>query len=446
MKSWISLACTAVLAAGLVACGGGGGGSAPPAMAATVTINGSAATVSAGGQYAVKPGDTVEITPTQGANWTSSGSDASAITLRNPTVSGTKWTAQILNGTPNLVAYTVSATASANPALTQQTVLSVAAGDARNGQYRVYGTSGAQQLLTLDFNVNTYKLTNTDGTGAVSDDFTADSAEAGSFIFKSTRIASTVNTARFRMTTDAVVGGFPFVENFAATTSYAVTPFLGVRKFVTAAASLDGVYNRLGVAQTATTLTSQILQMSISGGGTLVTMCADNTIYSIANCPPASQSTYTITPSEPAGIWLLTNTTDPTDSGKFAIARIGDQNVYLSAGARPLVPGEIVWRLGVQDTPTWQPGTARGASTTGDWGKVDFTTTNYIRSAFNPDATTSSSTGPVGTMAPIAPAGMRILQDGAGHIFFGTYNTKLLTIVSQSNPGTAGYVQLSLID
>jgi len=51
----------------------------------------------------------------------------------------------------------------------------------------------------------------TDDTGVVmADTFSADANDAGTLIFKSTRITSAANTARFRVTSDAVVGTFPF--------------------------------------------------------------------------------------------------------------------------------------------------------------------------------------------------------------------------------------------
>lgn len=448
MKFCISLACTVVLAAGLVGCGGGGGDSSA-AMAVTVSVNGSAATANASGQYAVKPGDTVEITPNQGANWTSSGSDAAAVTLRNPAVSGTKWAAQILNGTANPVTYTVSAAASANAAVMKQAVLNVAAGDTRNGKYRVYATSGEQQLLTLDFNVSTYLLTNTDGTGAVPGDFAADSSEPGTFVFQSSRITSAANTARFRMTTDTVVGSFPFVNKLAAGT-YEVRPFIGARKLVTNQAELDGLYNRLGIERTAAASTSNILQQQITAGGTLLTACRNSTIFSVANCPAPSLSSYAITPSQTtAGIWQFVNVANAADTGSFAMARVGDQLVYLSAGEAPTAPGQFVWRLAMQDTSnSWLPGTARGGSVTGSWGTLNLSATDFTRTLIDPDGTTSSNAALFFSMtAGGGPAGMRQIQGvGGSNVYFGLNNTKLFAMVGASNATTGGYALLNLID
>lgn len=453
MRLLISLACAATLAAGLVGCGGGGGGgggggfSAPAAaLTATVTINGSAATADANGQFAVKPGDTVEITPSQSADWTTSASNDAAVSLRNPSVSGSKWAAQILNGTASAVTYTVSAKASANPPLTKATVLNVSAGDARNGTYRVYATNAQQYQLSLDFNANVYTFVNQDGSAPVTDTFNTDSSEPGTYFFKTSRVASVANTSRFRMTTDAVVGNFPFVDPFGTGSTYAVKPFIGARNLVTSQAQLDGTYNRLGIQRTASAETSQITQTEISSGGTVLKLCAHSTIYSVPNCPLASVATYTVSATEIAGVWHIVNNANPAENGRFAMARIGDQQVYLSAGAAPSTPGMLVWRLAVQDTPVWAAATGHGGSTKGSWGTIDMTATGNTRNAINPDGTTATAANSFSGMGTLGPAGMRQFPDGTGSTYFATYNTKLFTIVGASNVTTGGYLQLNLLD
>lgn len=443
MKFLFSLACAVALAAGLTACGGGGGGDSASSLNMTVSINGSPAAASANGQYAVKPGDTVEITPSQGADWATSGG---GVNLRNPSISAARWSAQILNSTASAATYTVTAKASANPSLARAAVLNVSAGDARNGTYRVYATNSQQYQLSLDFNVNAYTFVNQDGSTPVSDTFGTDSAEPGSFFFKTDRVSSVANMSRFRVGTDVVVGAFPFVDPFAAG-SYAVKPFIGARKLVTNQADLVGTYNRLGIQRTASAETSQITQTQISAGGTVSRLCHDNTIYSIANCPPGSVTTSTIAATEIPGVWSIVNNANPNDSGRFAMALIGDQKVYLSAGMTPATPGMLVWRLGVQDTPTWGSGAGYGGSTKGSWGAVTVTDTTSSRTAFLPDGTSSQAFNNLHPMAAIGPLGMRTLTDIAtGETYFFTYNTKLYTVVGASNPTTGGYLQLSLLD
>jgi hypothetical protein len=462
MRFLVSSACAAALAAaGLVGCGGGGGGGgggvgfmAAPAPAAalttTVSINGNPATADGSGQFAVKPGDTVEITSSQGAEWTTSASSAGAISLRNPSTSGTKWSAQILNATAGAVTYTVSAQASANASSTKATVLNVAAGDARNGTYRVYATNGLQYELSLDFNVNFYTLVKLDSAAQVadspvSDTFYTDSAEPGTYFFRTSRVASPVNVSRFRMTTDAVVGAFPFVDPFAATTAYAVKPFIGARNLVTDQAQLDGNYNRLGIQRTASEETSQIGQIELSSGGTVMKFCQHLNIYTVPNCPLASLATYTISATDVPGVWRVVNNANPADGGRFAMARIGDQKVYLSAGAAATVQGMLLWRLGVQDA-TWGSATGHGGSTGGSWGTVSLTATGNTRSVIHADGTTSATANTFQPMGAQQPSGMRLITDGGSHTYFATNNTKLFTIVGASNATTGGYLQLNLLD
>lgn len=446
MRVLFSMACVAAFA-GLVGCGGGGGGSeTAPALTTTVTINGAPAVANASGQFVTQPGDTVEITPSQGADWATTASDGAAVSLRNPNISGTKWTAQILNGATGAATYTVSAKATANASLTKTTVLSVAGGDARNGTYRVYAASALQYLLTLDFNANVYTLTNADGTEPTSDTFASDPSEPGSYLFKSARITSTANTSRFRVTTDAVVGAFPFSDPVATGTVYTVKPFLAARKLVTVAAELDGLYNRLGIQRTASSELSQITQTQFSAGGTVYKLCSNSVIYSIADCPPASLITYNVATTDVPGVWLITNVVDATDSGRFAMARIGDQNVYLSAGAKPATPGQYVLRVGVQDTPLWTTtATGYGSSTAGSWGRVDFTSTGNTRNAVGTNGTATTATNVFVSMAATGPSGMRQIS-GGGATYFATYNGKLFTIVGASNATTGGYFQLNLLD
>lgn len=445
MRVLFSMVCAAAFAA-LVGCGGGGGGG-DTGLTTTVTINGAAAVANAAGQYVTQPGDTVEITPSQGADWTTAASDGAAVSLRNPNVSATKWTAQILNGATGAATYTVSAKATANAGLTKATVFSIAGGDARNGTYRVYSASALQYLLTFDFNANVYTIANADGTEPITDTFARDPSERGAtYVFKSARITSNTNTARFRVSIDSIVGAFPFSDPVATGAAYPVKPFLAVRKLVTNAAELDGLYNRLGIQRTASSESSQITQTEFSAGGTVYKLCNDSTINSIANCPPASLVTYNVAATDAPGVWQITNVVDATDSGRFVMARMYFDKVYLSAGATPSTPGRYVFRIGLEDTPLWTTtDVGYGSSTTGSWGSVGFTTIGSVRSAVDPNGTATSSTNFFSSMGGTGPAGMRQVSDGT-NTYFATYNRRLFTVVGASNATTGGYFQLNLLD
>lgn len=121
-----------------------------------VTVNGAQATPDASGIYAVKPGDTVVVTPSQASSWTSTNGTASAITLRNPSISGSQWASQLVNTLTATALYTVKA--SVGSTLSATAIFSVAAADTRNGSYKVFATNGTQQTLTLNVDTKTYEM------------------------------------------------------------------------------------------------------------------------------------------------------------------------------------------------------------------------------------------------------------------------------------------------
>lgn len=439
MNIWMRMAGLA-LCASLAACGGGGGGGEAPSLSATVSVNGSAATAGSDGQYAVKPGDTVEIVPSQAAEWTGSGSDA-ALTLRSATTTPTKWSARILNAKPQSFTYTASAKASANASLTKDIVLKVAAGDARNGEYRVYATSGLKLKLRMDFDIKAYDMVAEDGT-TLSDDFSAVADEPGTFAFKSSRVSTVANIARFRMATDAVIGAFPFDDAYVAG-SHPIRPFIAVRKLVTRQADLAGVYNRVGIEHRPNAgSTSNIMQLQVVAGGGQLIQCRSQIIYDMAHCAPASLTTFKVTASADAGIWDIVNVADANDGGRIAIADVGGEHMYLSAGKTQ--PDLAVWRIGVIDAPDWNAATAYGASTTPNWGKIDMTQIDYTRTILSPDGSGGSAISTMNSMGTNGPAGMRSISLPNGRSYFGLRNSKVFAVVGANGSSTtAGYAMLS---
>lgn len=447
-----SFACAMTLAL-LGACGGGSGSPAP-VLALSVSINGSLAAADASGQYVVRPGDRVAITPSTSASWTSSG-DTTVVQLREASVSPSQWTAQILNARTTASTYSVTAQAIANPALTQAVVFQVAAGDARNGNYDVYAAVGQSFVLSLNFDANTYSFAYASGAFAASGVFTADSSEPGTFVFTTGRTLIGL-APRFRMTTDAVVGTFPFGDpaELTRTGGPSNSPFIGVRNLVAQQAQIDGLYNRLSLRRSLVEHTAKVMQMQISGSGTVLELCASATMESVANCPAGSVITYAIAPSETPGIWTAVNNADSSDQLRFAMARIGDRKVYLSAGSAPTAPsaprpllGTWAWQLGVQDTPTWLPGTGHGCDAA--CGRIDFTATGFTRIVVNDQGATVGTTSETYLpMGAAGPAGVRRISDSnSRNNYFAVYDTRLLVIMGdQATFTTSDYVQLNLVD
>jgi hypothetical protein len=316
-------------------------------------------------------------------------------------------------------------------------------GFARNGQFHVYAANGSRKRLQLDFDTKSYAMMDSLGQ-ATSGTFSEDAMEPGTYIFASDRITGAANTARFRITADAVVGSFPFEKPWSNPVSYQVMPFVAARAFVTDPAQLDGIYNRFGISRKSDGASdSQILQMQISGGGNLLQMCVDNVIYNVDACPTASKRVYNLTAS-PDSYWTATNNTDANDWFGFRIARIGGQPVWLSGGPSNVTPDTHVFRIGLRDSANWPTARFIGAATEPSWGSQVLDTSASVRSFFSPDGVYETLNLPVTGI--VGPTGIRIVNGSGVQKYFGMQNGTLAVTVGARNPNTQGYILISLVD
>ena len=455
MRKW-NLAAGILAAVALASCGGGGGGgggglagfAAKPALTTSVKINGQAATAQSADLYAVKPGDKVEITPSQNVSWTSSSAPA-GITANALASTPTQWSAQLVNETASAATYTVTASASADASSTRSLQFAVSGGDARNGSYKAFATNGTRQTLALNFDTGAYSWTDSNN-AVVSGSFAADANEAGTYVFQSARIATAANTARFHLNQDTVIGAFPFAVTQSANEAFAIQPFLASRALETQQAALDGVYNRFGIDVGPTTQTSDISQFEISVGGTKLVRCNDANISRIELCQPADQQTWLISPGSASGMWTMTEAATPSNTANIALARIGDQKIFLIAGKSASDPRTAVFRIGVPEGTAWPAGTGYGSATPGSWGRVQVAANNT--STRNGVATDGSVVQTFNTFYPMGtsqPRGMRLLPNTTtGATYFAMQGAKLFAIIGANDPahGTNGYLQLSLMD
>lgn len=438
----------------LAACGGGGGGGGgggfgllPPsstsASSTTPTIQVNGATVQGVGPYAIKPGDTVQIDAGAAVEWTSVGEE---ITLRSPEIGTSSWKAQLVNGSTQAKTFKLTAR-SANSAWDIK--FEVAGGDARNGSYSAYATNGTRQIVALNFDVGTYEWTGS-GMATVSGSFTADTTQAGTYLFQSSRITTAVNTARFRVGQDIIVGAFPFAATQAATESFATQPFVASRVLETNQAGLDGTFNRFGINVGSTTSASDISQMKISDGGTILVRCTHNTIYRVDDCPAASLKTWNISPGNASGTWNMVDPSAPADAALFAMARVGSEKIFLLSGKLNGDSKTAVFRIGLPESTQWPVGLGHGSSTEASWGKVDVRATESFRSAVSADGSTSNAHNTFATMGSTGPLGMRGIS-GTGSdpkSYFAMQGGKIFAIVGANNTttGTNGYLQIDLMD
>lgn len=458
MREWnlaVGILATAVLAS----CGGGGGGGggglngiaamAPkPALTTTVKINGQAATAQSADQYAVKPGDTVEITPSQSVSWTSSSSPA-GITANALANTPTRWSAQLVNETSAQATYAVTASAGAEAANTKALQFVVAGGDSRNGSYKAFATNGTRQTLALNFDTSAYTWTDSNNV-VLAGTFAADANEAGTYVFQSSRVTTVANTARFHLNLDTVIGAFPFVVTQSATESYAIQSFVASRALEMQQAALDGVYNRFGIDVGPTTQTSDISQFQISGGGTTLVRCADINISRIDICPPANLQTWQISPGSVSGMWTMAEVASPSNTANIALARIGNQKIFLIAGKSASDPHTAVFRIGVPEGTAWPAGIGYGTATPGSWGRVEVAANNTsTRSGVATDGSTVQTSNTFYSMAPSQPNGMRLLPNmSTGATYFAMQGANIFAIIGANDPahGTNGYLQISLMN
>jgi hypothetical protein len=439
----------------LVACGGGGGGSgggggfgplppsSPSATTTTPTVQVNGAIVQGTGIYAIKPGDTVQIDAGAAVEWTSAGEE---ITLRNPEIGTSSWKAQLVNGSSQPRAFKLTARSASSA---WDIKFEVAGGDARNGSYNAHATNGTRQLVALNFDVGTYEWTGS-GMTTVSGSFTADATQAGTYLFQSSRITTAVNTARFRVGQDIIVGAFPFVVTQAATESFAIQPFVASRALETNQAGLDGTFNRFGINVGSTASASDISQMKISGGGTILVRCTHNIIYRVDDCPVASLKTWNISPGNASGTWNMVDPSAPADAALFAMARVGSEKIFLISGKLNGDSKTAVFRIGLPESTQWPVGFGHGSSTEASWGKVDVRATESFRNVESADGSTSNAHNTFATMGSTGPLGMRgIFGTGSDpKSYFAMQGGKIFAIVGANNPttGTNGYLQINLMD
>lgn len=366
MKSFVRTMAAVMAAASLVLAGcggggggGGGGGSDATPLALSVKINGAAS--AAADSYNIKPGDSVEVSASQASTWSVSPTQVQAQGL---TSTASQWSAQLINALPAASTLTLSASAGGNAVQNKTINFNVAAADARNGSYKIYSTGGPRATLNLNFDLRTYKLSESNfGDPDLSGAFHEDGNESGTFVFDGTRAGADASGARFRVSEDAVVGAYPLARLQDNPLTYPVTPFIGSRAWVTAQAQLDGYYNRLGTANSF----PQMTQILISDGGTKLKQCSQS--FPFAYCPNADFVTYTVAPASTQGLWNIVDGTGTT-VGSFGVAVRRGENVYLSAGRFSANSTDTIFRIGLREGTTWSAGQGWAVAAPGSWGKV----------------------------------------------------------------------------
>ncbi len=461
MRAHIGTAFAAAVVLGLAGCGGGGGGGGgggvlpigviptptptPTAPAAaelklTVEIAGSIATPDGSGTYSVLPGQEVVVKSSDSVAWAASGGGGTATLTNDVDTGATQWVSRFANSSKtNAASYNL--VASASEGRTKQVNFAVQTGSYDNGDYMVFAANGSRQKLHIDFDAKTYDVTDAVG-DKTSGTFTANGT---GWVFANSRITG-VNNATFLTLKDSFAGGFPFAVPFSSPVAYKNAPFIATRAFVTTQAKLDGTYDRARIEISSTDRDSAIAQIQISGGGTVMKQCVDQNIFRIENCPGASMVTSTVAADAEAGMWALKDPTNGSLLGKFAIATVDGEKIYLSAGTSPATAAQVM-AIGVPAVATYADFNASGWATDGDINLSTVSPGLYSLSA--PAGPVITKSLALNAMISDAPAGMRVAVDGAAPSdqYLAMRSSKLDLLIGNRGPSspTRGYLHLGVI-
>jgi hypothetical protein len=445
MKKSTGTALAAALVLGLAGCGGGGGGGggsgvpllpivnapppppapAPPAVAElklTVEIDGSAATPDSSGKYAVAPGQLVAVKASDSAAWLGS-AGGSGVTRTDVDTGTAQWISRFANpGATGAGGYKLVANASDNRSV--ELNFTVGTGDYGNGDYMVFAANGSRQKLHVDFDAKTYSVTDAAG------DKTSGTFSMGihGWMFTSSRVVGTNNTG-FTALKDTFVGAFPFAAAFTTPVSYKTVPFVATRAFVVSPDKLDGTYDRARIEFTGAGAESAIAQIQISGGGTVMKQCNDLQIYRIENCPSGSVTTSVVAADAEPGMWTLKDATTGTLLGRFSIANVEGDKVYLSAGVAPITSSQIL-SVGVPAAASYAAFDSGGWTTAGTTDFSNVTPTQYTLLSTGPVPTTTLA---LSALTGSSPTGIRLGVSGADS-YFAMRSSRIELLIGARSP------------
>jgi uncharacterized repeat protein (TIGR01451 family) len=429
------------LSAALAACGGGGGSDgevsadvvAQAAVAAQVRGGDTAvftATVSNSGPDAAR---NLTITPLLASGFSiGTVNCAASANASCPATDGLSWTVATLpvGGTltfsievPVPTAARGEITGSLEVALAGDPVLSnnaasavTIAEDARNDTYQVYATNGSEYQLTLDFDAETYAMA---GEGLDEEGSFTPDATAGSFTIE--------GNAKFRVAPDLIVGGFDFGGG--------VKPFVAGRTFAQTLQEVAGTYSMLGInLPDAGAADSRIVSARIVGS--TLTICNDNIIYAVADCPNASRinSSLTVNEGEFTGIDAVNN-----ETSTFRVARSGDTLVYLRAGT---VGNSKRVRIALRETNGLAGGSFFGSSTQGAWNAWTLTDVAYSTVGTSSSGASISDAASLNIISTV-PGIRRGNRDSDGANVFVMQDGPIAVLVGSRGGPAAGHMEIA---
>ncbi|MDM0078259.1 hypothetical protein QTH90_27905 [Variovorax sp. J2P1-59] len=316
--------------------------------------------------------------------------------------------------------------------------------DTRNGDFKFFAGNGSRQALKIDFDQLIYVVTDNAG-GTTSGTLVKPSAPTGRYGVSSALVTTPASTSGLFAFNDTVVGAVPMAVPNSNPVSYAAYPFIASRSLVTTQANLDGIYNRFRVDATASGRDSFIGQAQISGGGTLMTQCLDNGIYRVELCPTASVHKSTISADAESGMWNLTGL-DGVFLGRFAIARVEGENVYLAAGGSPTNAGSSSFSVGFPEGASWAAFNGTGWSTNATMDTAIGAAATFSLASTAPTGAQMSTSYPLVDMGTNGPRGMRESTNGTDRYFFMRSGKLEAMVGARGNANTAGFLHLGVVN
>jgi uncharacterized repeat protein (TIGR01451 family) len=303
---------------------------------------------------------------------------------------------------------------------TTQEVDKPAPPDLRNGDYAVFASNGRQYTLSLNFNDMSYHMlgSQVNRTGT----FTRDVDEV-SYVF--------AGTARFRIESDLVVGGFDF--NFGQHIyDHGVRPFVAARQFTTDTAPLVGVsYNLLGLNLRRNDKLESVVLPSVFGNGVLQS-CRAPVPVKVDLCPEEFLYTYSLTV---AGSEITGADENRNDVIHFRLAQSGSSLILLQADDAADGTGRQ-FRVGLADTTGLAGGSFATSSTSSAWGPTTLSNTSY---AFAGKLSNGTAVNETAVLAPLTNAGPAGLRRGnrasdSAPIYLGQNDVLMLMLVGADDP------------
>ncbi|WP_374568373.1 hypothetical protein [Ideonella sp.] len=272
--------------------------------------------------------------------------------------------------------------------------------DARSGTYRLYGSGGGLSNVTLEMMGNT--LTLDDGETSP-----IHKLDDGSYLSSS--------GVRVGTGLDVLIGQID--------AGGGREPFIAARRFVTAAAELDGLSFNMFASDFTGGGSRQARAFAAWFEGNTLTTCADS-LLSAENCPAASMHHYDLTVVD--GIFTGVDAIHG-DSQTFQVAKSGSSFVFLRADTGPDFHGLQVG-IAVQDRAD-QLG-AFGTNTRGDWGGAYLSTTDYLAAWTTMSSTTVDESA---SMSPVAGANSGLLQgqrSSDSATIYAAFDTALAVVIA----------------